>query len=88
MCSSVPPAMSDEDLLTHIEVVKVQELNQMVEDREVDRWDPMTLEASTPLVFVKPPCVDCQEQECLQFCSLIMHITLEIGSPLCLVNAT
>lgn len=50
VCSSVPPAMSDEDLLTHIEVVKVQELNQMVEDREVDRWDPMTLEASMPLV--------------------------------------
>ncbi|RCV43390.1 hypothetical protein SETIT_9G290500v2 [Setaria italica] len=33
VCSSVPPAMSEEDLLTHIEVIKDQELNLMVEDR-------------------------------------------------------
>ncbi|CAL4941195.1 unnamed protein product [Urochloa decumbens] len=44
--SLVPPAMREEDLLTHIEVVKDQELDLMVEDREMDRWDPMILEAS------------------------------------------
>jgi hypothetical protein len=46
MLSSVPPAMREDDLLTHIEVVKHQELNLIIEDREVDRWDPMILEAS------------------------------------------
>ncbi|RLN15885.1 uncharacterized protein C2845_PM02G17630 [Panicum miliaceum] len=46
MLSSVPPAMREDDLLTHIEVVKHQELNLITEDREVDRWDPMILEAS------------------------------------------
>ena len=48
--SSVPPAMREDDLLSHIEVVKHQELNLIVEDREVDRWDPMILEASMPPV--------------------------------------
>ncbi|PUZ39731.1 hypothetical protein GQ55_9G360000 [Panicum hallii var. hallii] len=38
MLSSVPPAMREDDLLTHIEVVKHQELNLIIEDREVDRW--------------------------------------------------
>ncbi|CAN6299835.1 unnamed protein product [Urochloa humidicola] len=44
----VPPVMREEELLTHIEVVKDWESNQMVEDRGVDRWDPMILEASIP----------------------------------------
>ena len=48
--SSVPPAMREDDLLSHIEVVKHQELNLIVEDHEVDRWDPMILEASMPPV--------------------------------------
>ncbi|XP_039827313.1 putative F-box protein At3g16210 [Panicum virgatum] len=48
--SSVPPAMREGDLLSHIEFVKHQELNLIVEDREVDRWDPMILEASMPPV--------------------------------------
>ena len=48
--SLVPPAMREDDLLSHIEVVKHQELNLIVEDREVDRWDPMILEASMPPV--------------------------------------
>ena len=48
--SSVPPAMREDDLLSHIEVVKHQELNLIVEDREVERWDPMILEASMPPV--------------------------------------
>nr|CAB3495029.1 unnamed protein product [Digitaria exilis] len=44
--SLMPPAMSKEDLLTHIEVVKDQQLNPKIEDCEMDMWDPMIHEAS------------------------------------------
>ncbi|CAN6288530.1 unnamed protein product [Urochloa humidicola] len=44
---SLVPSMW-EDLLAYIKVAKDRELDLMVEDREVDRWDPMILEASMP----------------------------------------
>lgn len=51
---SMPPAMSKEDPLTHIEVVKDQELNPIVDDCEVERWDPMIHEASIAHVPLLP----------------------------------